>query len=62
MFCENKPFINISLLVPVYVYMYCDAPQFKNKIKVYSVQLGKTLGLTKVPITETKESTQVPKK
>ena len=33
-----------------------------NKTKVLSVQLGKTLGLTKVPITETDESTQVPKK
>ena len=30
-----------------------------NKTKVLSVQLGKTLCLTKVPITETEESTQV---
>ena len=37
--------------------------QFKsNKTKVLSVQLGKTLGLTKVPITKTEESTQVRKK
>ena len=33
-----------------------------NKTKVLSVQLGKTLGLTKVPITETEDSTQVPEK
>ena len=32
-----------------------------NKTKVLSVQLGKTLCLTKVPITKTKESTQVQK-
>ena len=32
-----------------------------NKTKVLSVQLWKTLGLTKVPITETEESTQVQK-
>ena len=32
-----------------------------NKTKVLSVKLGKTLGLTKVPITETEESTQVRK-
>ena len=30
-----------------------------NKTKVLSVQLGKTLGLTLVPITETEESTPV---
>ena len=33
-----------------------------NKTKVLSVQLGKTLGLNKVPITETEESTQARKK
>ena len=33
-----------------------------NKTKVLSVQLGKTLGQTKVPITETEESTQVQEK
>ena len=33
-----------------------------NKTKVLSVQLGKSLGLTKVPITETEERTQVRKK
>ena len=33
-----------------------------NKTKVLSVQLGKTLGLTKVPITETEESNQVQKR
>ena len=33
-----------------------------NKTKVLSVQLGKTLCLTKVPITETEESTQVREK
>ena len=33
-----------------------------NKTKVQSVQLGNTLGLTKVPITETEESPQVGKK
>ena len=32
-----------------------------NKTKVLSVQLGKTLGRTKVAITETEESTQVRK-
>ena len=36
--------------------------QLPNKTEVYSVQLGKTLGLTKVPIAETEESTQVRKK
>ena len=35
--------------------------KMNNKTKVLSVQLGKTLGLTKVPITETEESTQVQK-
>ena len=33
-----------------------------EKNMVLSVQLGKTLGLTKVPITWTEESTQVRKK
>ena len=33
-----------------------------NKTKVLSVQLGKTLCLTKLPITETEESTQVREK
>ena len=33
----------------------------ENKTKVLSVQLGKTLGPTKVPITETEESPQRPK-
>ena len=33
-----------------------------NKTKVLSVPLGKTLCLTKVPITETEESTQNRKK
>ena len=32
-----------------------------SKIKVKSIQLGKTLGLTKVPITKTEESTLVQK-
>ena len=32
-----------------------------NKTKVLSVQLGKTLGLTKVPITETEKKPQVRK-
>ena len=36
--------------------------KLKNKTKVLSVQLGKTLGLTKVPITETGETNQVRKK
>jgi len=35
--------------------------RYLNKTKVLSVQLGKTLGLTKVPITKTEESTQVRK-
>ena len=34
----------------------------ENKTKVLSVQLGKTLGPTKVPITETEENTQVQKR
>ena len=34
----------------------------KDKTKVLSVQLGKTFGLTKVPITETEENAQVRKK
>ena len=33
-----------------------------NKTKVLSVQLRKTLGLNKVPFTETEESSQVRKK
>ena len=33
-----------------------------NKTKVLSVQLGKTLGPTNAPITETEENTQVRKK
>ena len=39
----------------------CDKKN-TNKTKVLSVQLGKTLGLTKLPITETEENTQVRKK
>ena len=33
-----------------------------NKTKVLSVQFRKTLGLTKVPITDSEKSTQVRKK
>ena len=36
-----------------------SAIEKQNKTKVESVQLGKTLGLTKVPIADSEESTQV---
>ena len=47
---------------PLFANQILQQRKSQNKTKVLSVQLGKTLGLTKVPITETEESIQLQKK
>ena len=51
-----------SSVAPIYQQALNTARYSNNKTKVLSVKLGKTLGLTKVPITDSEESTQVRKK